>query len=304
MSKKRIRSDGSTELSPIVPKGEKLLKLSSPPPSFLNMNTDQSTAPVPPPMGLMQLNQPGLQPGFGLPTSVHAPVDLTAVLNAVSSMAGEMKTQFAALSVQMSDIRDEIKSMKSNMSAMDKGLSMLNHEVSEIKSKTVPNLEKELLAKITALEESKLATELYSKKNNLLFFNVPSDDGEDTEQVLRSFLTDELDIDNGESMLFMNVHRLPSRSKETTKPYPIIAKFVLMRDRNMILNKARTKFSTPGPNAGKKYAVAPHLPTEMQTERKRLVAIRNKLTAEGKSAKIRITGTKVLLFVNNAVWKD
>ena len=181
---------------------------------------------------------------------------------------------------------------------------MLNHEVSEIKSKTVPNLEKELLAKITALEESKLATELYSKKNNLLFFNVPSDDGEDTEQVLRSFLTDELDIDNGESMLFMNVHRLPSRSKETTKPYPIIAKFVLMRDRNMILNKARTKFSTPGPNAGKKYAVAPNLPTEMQTERKRLVAIRNKLTAEGKSAKIRITGTKVLLFVNNAVWKD
>ena len=44
-----------------------------------------------------------------------------------------------------------IKSMKSDVSEMDKALTMLNYEVSVIKLKTVPNPEKELLAKITAL---------------------------------------------------------------------------------------------------------------------------------------------------------
>ena len=41
------------------------------------------------------------------------------------------------------------------------------------------------------------------------------------------------------------------------KPHPIIVKFVSIRNRNNILNKARTKFSAPGPKAEKKYAVAP-----------------------------------------------
>ena len=101
----------------------------------------------------------------------------------------------------------------------------------------------------------------------------------------------------------MNVHRLPSKVKHDYFPIPIIVKFVSMRDRNSTLSQARTKFSTPRSNV-KKYAVAPHLPAEMQAERKRLVTIRNRHTAEGKTAKIRINGTKVQLFVDNAIWKD
>ena len=219
-------------------------------------------------------------------------------------MAIDMKSQFAALSSQINDVKQETKSLKGNIVELDKGMAFLNKEITVMKSETVPNIEKELSAKINALEESRLATELYSKKNNLLFFNIPkTSEDEDTEEVLRTLLSDELDIDNAEDIVFMNVHCLPLKVKRDNVPIPIIAKFVSMRDRNSILSQARTKFSTPRSNV-KKYAVAPHLPAKMQAERKRLVTIRNRQTAEGKTAKIRINGTKVQLFVDNAIWKD
>ena len=107
------------------------------------------------------------------------------------------------------------------------------------------------------MKESKLVTELYSKKNNLLFFNVLFHDDEDTEHVLSSFLTDELDMDNGESTLIMNVHRLSFRSKEIKNPHPNIAEFVSMCEWNNILNKATTKSSIPGLHVDKKYDVSP-----------------------------------------------
>ena len=98
-----------------------------------------------------------------------------------------------------------------------------------------------------------MAIELCSKKNNLSFFNVPFH-VEDTEQVLSSFLTHELDIDNSDSTLIMNVHRLLFRSKEIKNPPLTIAEFVSMCEWNNLLNKVRTKCSIPGPNVDKKYA--------------------------------------------------
>lgn len=42
----------------------------------------------------------------------------------------------------------------------------------------------------------------------------------------------------------------------------------------------------------------------MQAERRRLIPLRNQFISEGKSAKVKVTGTKVQLMVDNAIYKD
>ena len=155
---------------------------------------------------------------------------------------------------------------------------------------------KEQLTRSPALEKARLEAELYSKKANLLFFNIPLASAaymEDTEAVLRDHLAT-IDFPGSVALQFVNVHRLPTKN-DSTRPDPIIAKFVTMKERNAVLNFK--------PSGDKKLSVAPHLPAAMQAARKRLVPIRNKKIAEGYAARIRVKGTEVHLLVNNAIFK-
>lgn len=70
---------------------------------------------------------------------------------------------------------------------------------------------------------------MYSKKANLLFFNIPESKGENTEAELRKLIS-RSSAPDAESIDFVNVHRLPTKYGER----PIIAKFVKMKDRESI----------------------------------------------------------------------
>ncbi len=231
------------------------------------------------------------------------PIDLNTLYSALSSISTNMTTQFTTLNSQFSEFKEEIKQVTTKVNELTEGLSYLTKDVDQLKTETIPDLEKKLEERIKAVEQRCLQQELYSRKTNLLFFNIPETDGEDCETVVRQFITHELDIADGGNMSFVNVHRLPTRS-DGQRPKPIVVKFVSMRDRDVVLKNARIKLPRSRAGADKKYAVAPHLPAEMQLERRRLVTIRSRMIAEGKDAKIRISGTKVELLVDNQVWKD
>ena len=93
-----------------------------------------NVAPVP--GGLIQL-QPAVSTGAATPTG---PVDLTVIYNAISAMAIDMKSQFAALSSQINDVKQETKSLKGNIAELDKGMAFLNKEITVMKSEIVPNI--------------------------------------------------------------------------------------------------------------------------------------------------------------------
>jgi hypothetical protein len=199
------------------------------------------------------------------------------------------------MSSGFSSVSDKLDSMKEELTVVKASVGILEDNIKHIENTIVPKLEKELRSKIHELEQAKLESELYSRKSNLLFFNVPATALEtnlNTESVLRDYLNNTMKIPNVDAILFNNVHRLPSKNK--TKP--VIAKFVRMVDRDRILNYVspdRTKFG-----------IAPHLPAVMQAERRRLIPIRDKLSLEGKTAKIYTKGTQVQLYVNKTLWKE
>ena len=122
---------------------------------------------------------------------------------------------------------------------------------------------------------------------------MPQATGEDTEQVLINVIS-KTTVPNSESVLFMNVQWFPSKQSSGDQPAPIIAKFVRIRDCETILNTVSKAAIVIGT---KRVGVAPHLPAPMQAERKRLVPIRNKFKAEGKNARIKVSGIKVQLLL-------
>jgi len=233
----------------------------------------------------------------------------------------DMKERFDGLSNQITSVNEEIKSIKKDVDSLERSQKYLDEEIIALTEDTIPNLKDELKKKmdeevkalkedtvlklkvelnkkIEALENARLEAELYSKKTNLLFFNIPEKPLEDAEKVILDILK-KTNITDPDNIQFVNVHRLPTRAASSA-PHPVIAKFVKMRDRDAVLHSVnRSNINL----AGNKVFVAPHLPTSLQLERKKLVATRNQLKAEGKNAKIRVTGTKVQIFVDGQVWR-
>ncbi len=154
------------------------------------------------------------------------------------------------------DINDMLKDVISDVHHLKGAVSVADEDLKGLKNSVIPTLEKELRAKFTSLEKAKLETELYSKKANLLFFNIPNTNGagEDTEATLISHLSSG-GFQGLEDMIFANVHRLLTKAAVTGKLDPIIAKFVRMKDRNHVLNFK--------PTNGKNLSVVLHLPASM-----------------------------------------
>lgn len=76
-------------------------------------------------------------------------------------------------------------------------------------------------------------------KYNLIFGGIKYTDGENTEEVLRNFLTHELQIENANGMVFQNVHRLGERRDRRERN--IIARFVKYTDHEFVRNTAAEK---------------------------------------------------------------
>jgi hypothetical protein len=225
----------------------------------------------------------------------HDTLDVVKLFDTLSRMEGRMSSGFSSVSDKLDSMKEELTVVKQDVEHVKASVGILEENIKHVENTVVPKLEKELRSKIHELEQAKLESELYSRKSNLLFFNVPATALEtnlNTESVLRDYLNNTMKIPNVDAILFNNVHRLPSKNK--TKP--VIAKFVRMVDRDRILNYVspdRTKFG-----------IAPHLPAVMQAERRRLIPIRDKLSLEGNTAKIYTKGTQVQLYVNKTLWKE
>ena len=225
------------------------------------------------------------------------PNEMAQLLATMQSLDVSVKAGFAQMDFKLNTVQESLNIVRTDVNHLKGSLAIVEGDLNTVKSKTIPELENNLKAKISALEQTRLESELYSKKTNLLFFNVPSSTAfgeEDTEATLCNHLTS-LGLPDVGDLIFCNVHRLPSKTTVQGKPHPIIAKFVRMKDRNMVLNFK--------PDVGK-LSVAPHLPVAMQAERRRLIPIRDKLKAEGKNAKIKVKGTNVQLMVNNVVHQE
>ena len=202
------------------------------------------------------------------------------------------------------EVKDSISSVEAET---QKSIEFVNGRVDTMEqniAKVKPaNIEK-LEERIKELEEMNQYQEYRSRRYNLLVYGIHEDKDEDTTEVFKQFLINncKLEAERVGKMGIANCHRIPKNpeSDPTYKPgapNAIIAKFVLMKDRNTVLAFAR--------NLPKGKTVRTDLPRALKTKRAKLAReayqIRKK---ENKQTAIRESPFNVWLEVRDNRSKD
>lgn len=193
-----------------------------------------------------------------------------------------------SLSTKLSNIEDEIKTMKVEVRQIGDRVTTLEHKIPSMENsvilatdkldtleKSVPDAEKRLNKYITELEKKLVRLEIHDRKNNLLFYGISKSNGavnENTESLMRDFLSTEMGLNKSwaESLPIVNVHRLPKSNYNTahsvSTPPPIIMHLVHTKDKELILRATSAL-------RGKKITVRTDLPPDLKRERGKLANV-------------------------------
>ena len=209
-------------------------------------------------------------------------------------MAGEIKQ----LKVQMSDVVNSVAKMSSSIEQVlsklgsqenrfkeiNKKLDKQNSELIESR-KVIDRVEgkmKTMEKKIRDLEWKVIDQEARSRRNNLLFFGVPEQEGESCSDRIQGLIRTEMGITDRKPVL-QRAHRLgPVRhgriGQKSTKPRPIIVNFLDHTDREAV-RAARFKLRPP-------MGVNEDFPVEVRKARESLLPELRELKNRNKRATI------------------
>ncbi len=185
-------------------------------------------------------------------------------LEKLDSMENDMKEIKASLEyaqAEIVDLKQENEVMK-----RDHGTSM----------KKVDKLERDnemLRNKIVDLQAR-------SMRDNLLFFNMPENDKENTTEMIHDLLENKLEIEDARNKIKIDrSHRIGRIRVGNNKPRPIVVKFNFHQDCEYVrMNAKKLK--------GTKIGISERFPEEIESIRKTLYPELKKAKREGKRAKI------------------
>ena len=210
----------------------------------------------------------------------HDSIDKKTSLNQAKIAAVEANTpklaEFQALS-------DKVKQIELDF---EKSISYESKRVDKLETDIPnPDMIKTLQDKIVSLENQNEYQEWRSRRYNLLFYGIEEKADENTTKTLRDFLqnTCKLDTDRISSMGIGNCHRLPKNpdadpNYKPGAPQAIIAKFLLMSERNWILFSPK--------NLPKGMAIRTDLPARLK--KKRALLAREAYTIRKRDKKLTI----------------
>ena len=244
----------------------------------------------------------------------HQPVDQPCTL---TDLKAEVLKLSDVLCKKIDSLRDETNAMHRKISDIETSLKDTSDRALNIENNEIPKLRKEQQASEASLKKKILQMEIYLRKPNLLFYGVPQHKEENVYVKLKKVFIDlGIPSDEANRILITNAHRLPRKSRETVAgaapelgPDPIIAKFVIMRDRQRILeaydNQVRSKNKdrqdhqihpdTPA-TPSTRISVRTDLPPEMKFRRGKLASIAYQLRKEKNlNTKLFVRGTDVIL---------
>ena len=203
----------------------------------------------------------------------------------------ELKEKQGLMEKENSDLRkslefaynsSSIATLTQRVDTQQKALSKLTEDVNKLTQ--VANAEKERAIKL----------ESHSRRNNLIFYNIPEvrqESSATTETLLYTFLEQNLDMAEEETneIPIERIHRL-GKIREDNKPRPIIAKFSFHKDKRRISSIARTL-------AGTSYGISQDIPREIVEIRKSLLKVMKEAKKKGQDTqlvydKLYINGTR------------
>ena len=226
--------------------------------------------------------------------------DVLARLDIVDSMdkkmdklCDEVNCTFTALKSELSELREEVGSLKKENEGLVK-------ENKELKS-SVQTLSDKLTAATRdnkQLKETVLDLQARSMRDNLIFTGIPEHADRspaEAESALRAFLTDKMKIppDTAKHITFHHVHRLGPIRPDNKNPRPIIAKVEHYKHKELIKGYGKEL-------RGTRHGVNDQYPREILERRKVLFPVRKQFIDSKRKAVISVDK----LYVDGQLYRD
>ena len=155
----------------------------------------------------------------------------------------------------------------------------------------IPGIKGEMDHKLDRLSQKLKLMEIRDGRMNLLFYGVEQKPNENVYEQLRKCWQTDFGLSEEDANAFQMVDRLPRKGLDSG-PDPIIACFVYFEEREWFLAAAKKH---PFNNENKPVMVYTDLPQDMKKARGTATREAKQMRSEGKQARIRVIGTRVIL---------
>ena len=161
---------------------------------------------------------------------------ILSLIPAIEKDVLELRNDLAELKESFVSLYNEVEALRGEINAVSQHLKVAERTIQELQK----SHDQQLLRNIRL--------EARSRRNNVKFFGLPEArqvtdlSKEDTEDVLRSFLVNNLKMPKEmvEEFFFERVHRMPAKRADTSNaPRPIIAKFYFFQQKERIWRYVR-----------------------------------------------------------------
>ena len=240
------------------------------------------------------------------PADQQAMLTLSIFENGIQELKNTLCGKLDKLSAEVSAISDKVNHLEAS-------IDINSDKIKALEETELPKLHED----IKRLKDKLTMNEIYHRKLNLLFYGIPERQQEAVADVLRQTFANEFQIEENRiaQIMIVNAHRLPRRSSDSVpaganrpSPTPIIAKFVLLEDRNLVLNayerKQRQRTQEARNSAADGAAAPPGRWLSVRTDLPPLLKARRNVLAtqaykfrreQGLATRIIVIGAEVLL---------
>jgi hypothetical protein len=223
---------------------------------------------------------------------------------------GELKSLILrmeqGLTTRFDRMEKELKSMKEDQKVNREKIDGLEHIVMNTKSKVdvmedsvIPSIKGDMDHNLALLNDKLTLMEIHNRKPNLLFYGVEQKEDENLKDVMRKCWEEDFGVPEELNIAVVHAHRLP-RQGQSHGPDPIIVKFVHMEDRDWFLDFAKKR---PFNKDKKPVSVYTDLPRDLKRTRAKAAQVAKEMRKDGKQARIRLAGTKIILECRDKVQK-
>lgn len=182
--------------------------------------------------------------------------------------------KISTLETQVDKISKKQDDLESDTLELSRSVSFLTNEMDQFKKEHVETNE-HYIKEVNQVKKELLYLNSYSRRENLKFFGIPEEDGENTLDKLYLFLQSSLELENVKGIEFQRVHRLGT--KRDGKHRPIIARFLRFPEREMVMRNA---FKLKGTAQ----AIMEDFPKEIIEARRKLIPMLKDAKRQGKRA--------------------
>ena len=208
----------------------------------------------------------------------------------------------SVLNTTLTEINNKLADLSNHKDFVDltASINFNANTVSDIKEKVLPTLEAkiaanlktvkaDLLVRVGENKEKIVDQEGHSRRRNIIINGVDEVAGENTEEVAKDFLVNDLKLDQEEvdDFMFRDMHRLPKAKKrdgsgtEVDRPCPIIITFLRQKDQNAAMRNAFNLKDT-------EYSIKSDLPKHLNDLRSSMLKERQRLKTANPTVKYRV----------------